>query len=454
MKGNLFAHEVTKTSTVFGRKHDTTVVFAGDQAATDGSTIFLPSIDQNADVTDEQAAIMRGYVDHEAGHIRHSNMNAIKRFYKECEASGNVLLRSLHNALEDIWLERRVRDEYAGAAHNLRATTTAVNNEFLRNADEIGERVKDDQFIAPVALTWEGRKDYGGDTCGQCLDLLAPDLRRQLPVWIGALDACRNSRDVIALARTIEKELHDGDYKDEEHRGSRAPEERSRGGDTGGSGRGAGKGDVKPDGEGTGEHGRESGQSDGDGDSRGDGRGAGESGGDTGGKHGNESGGKGDTTVAGECDTLPEGVDVYTQFDVGECIEHELRSGGLLGGSDGAYRPLTTAHDKWHHRLDPPRKYGKATFGQYLASGSASEYDDQVRGMAGEVNIMRRKLERALMAKQQRDWDYAKEHGRLDSRRFTSAFNGRENVFKMRSDSTEMDTALTILIDLSGSMIG
>jgi cobalamin biosynthesis protein CobT len=89
-----------------------------------------------------------------------------------------------------------------------------------------------------------------------------------------------------------------------------------------------------------------------------------------------------------------------------------------------------------------------------MTTGTAAEYDSELRNMAGNVNVMRRKLERALMAKQQRDWDYAQENGRLDSRRFTAAFAGRTNVFKTRSDSNEIDTALTILVDLSGSMCG
>ena len=39
MKGDLFSHEVTKTSAVFGRKRDVHVVMQGDSAYTDGSTI-------------------------------------------------------------------------------------------------------------------------------------------------------------------------------------------------------------------------------------------------------------------------------------------------------------------------------------------------------------------------------------------------------------------------------
>jgi len=74
--------------------------------------------------------------------------------------------------------------------------------------------------------------------------------------------------------------------------------------------------------------------------------------------------------------------------------------------------------------------------------------------MSGYGNVMRRKLERAWMSKDNRDWDGGREDGRLDTRRFVGAFNGRQDVFKKREPRAEMDTALTVLIDLSGSMGG
>lgn len=451
MKGELFSHEVQRTSAVFGRKQDVTVVFQGDGAATDGSTIYLPSIDHNADVTDEQADVMRGYVDHEAGHVRHTNFAVAKKFMAECERDGNVLLRSLANALEDIWLEKRVRDEYPGSEKNLRATATAVNKQFLADIEPTDPRLADDRFITPVALTWEGRKDYGGETCTQCLDLLPADLRRQLGVWIDAVNACRNTKDVIALARTIEHELAEGDYRDDDRPvhgtpagGTGTPDgdgptgDGGDGNDDGDGGSHEGASGERPDGEGTSGDGSQGGDSDGDTDA------------DSEAPRGHGDAPDGDGDVAEK-----SGDDVYTAFDLKDAVEREFREGGHLTCGEGSYRPLSTAHDKWHHRTDSESKYPTYPFGHaYMNRGTAAEYDAELRNMAGDINVMRRKLERALMAKQQRDWDYAQENGRLDSRRFTAAFAGRTNVFKMRSDSNEIDTALTILVDLSGSMCG
>jgi cobaltochelatase CobT len=72
--------------------------------------------------------------------------------------------------------------------------------------------------------------------------------------------------------------------------------------------------------------------------------------------------------------------------------------------------------------------------------------------MTGEISVMRRGLERALMAKLTRDWNRGQEAGRLDTRRLVGALAGRPNVFKTPAERGEIDTAVSILVDLSGSM--
>ena len=93
MKTSTFVNELTKSSAVFGRKHDVKVVFTGNQAATNGETIMLPAIDRNSTMTDEQMDILRGYVDHESGHVKHTNHAAVQRLARECKANGDMHLK-------------------------------------------------------------------------------------------------------------------------------------------------------------------------------------------------------------------------------------------------------------------------------------------------------------------------------------------------------------------------
>ena len=256
MKGELFTHEVSKTSSVFGRKQSVNVVFQGEQACTDGSTIILPSLDLTGDVSDGTADVIRGYVDHEAGHVRHTDFDALQVFGQECLRTKNNLLRAIHNALEDVWLERRVIEEYPGAQRNLVATSDAVNQEFLDNVPAGDARLRDDKFVSAVALTWEGRKDYGGDTCGQCLDLLDAELRAALENWVSAVGGCKTTTDVIALAREVERQLRTGEHREQPQQPQGQPD-----GDGQQSADGEGDAEMRePDGDTSGDGGKPSGE--------------------------------------------------------------------------------------------------------------------------------------------------------------------------------------------------
>ena len=428
MKSDLFQHEVRKTSSVFGRKEDVTVEFQGEDAMTNGSNIILPAMDFEKDISKNDQAIMRGYVDHESGHIRHTNFRELNKFAKENE--GNKLLLNLQNAIEDIYLEKKVIDEYAGSKENLVATSGCVNDGFLESIGTGFEKEALDNltFITPVAITWEGRKHYGNNGADICLDLLKPHVREKIERWTKQIDDCKNTKDVIALAKKIEKEIREEEPKKETPK----PTDVSVGKTPGKKGNEPGDGAEvsKPT----------------DGDEN---KGSGEQRE----RFTHKQGGS-------ECSEVPEEIqedDVYEDFEYKEIVKEigrqnsadhkDLRSGK-------AYSAQSTAHDKWHHRTDAPNKYRNAYGHLRLKEGKASQYDRHLTMMQGDVNMMRRSIERALFAKSQRDWDFGKEDGRLDSRRFPSAFNGKPNVFKMKSDRREMDTALTMLVDLSGSMSG
>ena len=428
MKTSTFVNELTKSSAVFGRKHDVKVVFAGDQAATNGETIKLPAIDRNSTMTDEQMDILRGYVDHESGHVKHTNHAAVQRLGRECQSKGDMHLKSVWNALEDIWLERRVIEDYPGAAHNLRATATAVNKEYLRAVKNDPSIPTKDRAIGAVAITWEGRKSYGGDTCQECIDTASVDLQSAVKKWVGALDHCKTTEDVIALARVVEKSLRDEDYKEEpeDGRGDEPTENDEEREDTGD---GEGRGEPVPTDDDNHEEERNDGGADETSDDDAD---------------RDEAGGgprvDDDTTHPEEEDVTPYNPELQ------DAITRMFERNEFTTGGDGfSYTPWTEK-DTWHHRTFKTRHSDR------LRHLTGAHYDDMLNRMASEANSMRSKLMRSLMSKQKRDWDYGREDGRLDTRRFTQAFNGKANVFKMRTDRTELDTAVTVLVDLSGSM--
>ena len=151
-------------------------------------------------------------------------------------------------------------------------------------------------------------------------------------------------------------------------------------------------------------------------------------------------------TDGGEDEDEDEGEDeVDDSFDLGKHVDALMLGKELvpMGGRDD-YAPMTTEYDEWRSRRDTSA----------MRDQPASAYDERLAKMGGEVNRLRRGLERQLLAMERRDWDVAKEAGRLDTRRFAAVLSGRAHVFKARTERVEVDTAVTFLVDLSGSMNG
>lgn len=82
--------------------------------------------------------------------------------------------------------------------------------------------------------------------------------------------------------------------------------------------------------------------------------------------------------------------------------------------------------------------------------------DKQLESLTGAVARLANKLQRKLMAQQNRSWSYDLEEGVLDTARLTRVVTDpmQPLSFKAESDTNFRDTIVTLLIDNSGSMRG
>jgi cobaltochelatase CobT len=82
--------------------------------------------------------------------------------------------------------------------------------------------------------------------------------------------------------------------------------------------------------------------------------------------------------------------------------------------------------------------------------------DKQLESLAGAVARLANKLQRRLMAKQNRSWQFDLEEGLLDTARLTRVVTDPMQAlsFKVENDTDFRDTVVTLLIDNSGSMRG
>ncbi|KLE35238.1 cobaltochelatase subunit CobT [Aurantiacibacter luteus] len=82
--------------------------------------------------------------------------------------------------------------------------------------------------------------------------------------------------------------------------------------------------------------------------------------------------------------------------------------------------------------------------------------DSQLAGLAGVVTRLANRLQRRLMAQQNRAWDFDQEEGMLDAARLARVIisPGTSLSYKVEQEQDFKDTVVTLLIDNSGSMRG
>jgi len=82
--------------------------------------------------------------------------------------------------------------------------------------------------------------------------------------------------------------------------------------------------------------------------------------------------------------------------------------------------------------------------------------DAQLKGLQGIVTRLANRLQRRLMAQQNRSWDFDQEEGLLDAARLARVIvsPGQSLSYKVERDVEFKDTVVTLLLDNSGSMRG
>ena len=117
-------------------------------------------------------------------------------------------------------------------------------------------------------------------------------------------------------------------------------------------------------------------------------------------------------------------------------------------GEADAYRVFTTAHDEVIQAGDLCDEEELARLRRNL--------DQHLKGLEAAVGRLANRLQRKLMAKQQRSWAFDLEEGMLDPARLTRVVTDpmQPLSFKQEQDMEFRDTVVTLLLDNSGSMRG
>ena len=165
------------------------------------------------------------------------------------------------------------------------------------------------------------------------------------------------------------------------------------------------------------------------------------------------AGDTGDGDQDGETDTEPGDIDEMGEAEAGDEGEE-----GMLPVRPN--RPWTELPDDFEYKVYTSR------FDEVVSAGELCDeeeltrlrayLDSQLTGLQGVVTRLANRLQRRLMAQQNRSWDFDQEEGLLDAARLARVVisPGHSLSYKVERDIEFKDTIVTLLIDNSGSMRG
>ncbi|MEO0982584.1 MAG: cobaltochelatase subunit CobT, partial [Pseudomonadota bacterium] len=154
-----------------------------------------------------------------------------------------------------------------------------------------------------------------------------------------------------------------------------------------------------------------------------------------------------ETNVSVDADAEADSDDAPDEDDDGATpVRPNFREGDDRPGFN--YRVFTTAHDEIANAPDLCDPEELTRLRAYL--------DHQLQGLQGAVSKLANRLQRRLMAQQNRSWSFDLEEGVLDTARLTRVVTDPTSPlsFKQEDDSEFRDTVVTLLLDNSGSMRG
>ena len=312
-----------KVAKAISRNYGVQVYFKGRDAYTDGKMIVLPTLPDHLDATDE--AKVRGYCDHEIGHVVYTDMPVYKDYARTGRKQSNVL-----NLIEDLWIEKKQGVDYPGAKVNMERTAN------LLHAQTVAEKGWAEATEHILNKVWiEGRRQ----NCG--FKFPDPDMTADVKKVLGddffeRLSKVESTAQAVELAkRVIGKVTEYDDAKANPYEGDG---EQSQQGQQDQSADSDKDEDCDCDCEGEGDNGaggdEESEESDGDSDGQGDGEGY--DGDDEELRDGPDA--KGDTDpsdVDGDDDSEGEGGETDGEPESGEAdVEGEVPSEQAIEGDD------------------------------------------------------------------------------------------------------------------------
>jgi cobaltochelatase CobT len=441
MRANPFESQLERLARTLTEQFGVQVVCQGDNAWTDGRQIVLPSPSEPLNEDLERLAI--GYLDHEMGHVAFSDFGVAEQFAKSHPGYEGLL-----NVVEDALIERRAMDRWPGVRRNLDMMFRQIRG---RVAQLIAQRGPFDRFCTAVYL----RLSHHGDLMG---------LEAELAGYEDLLDhftAVQTTHDAGILAEALlDRWLSRNSRKNRGLDGNGGENDASQGGSSSGASPNGGHGSNTGSAPKQGSAEADDADDAPDGDARSDGPNCDQepdtqanapepSGNDSSPGSGKSKGWRQSkdrsATTAGDSDNDPASHTPSSRSAphsggtlIGEALSEAISESVARMTNSSEYRVFTKQHD----RIGTVAQANDAEVQLLLASGG-----DVVRRL-------RRGLANALRSAEKRWWRDDQVRGSLSPRTLYRLATDRAglDVFRVRCEVQGRSTAVSIVLDASGSM--
>lgn len=395
--------EMAGTTSVFGRDEQLKVSFKGDRAISRRGEIIFPRMPDNAELSDDQVRIMRGWVDSESAMHRYSDLDYLEQQATNGMPEKNPLLYETFKAIESSRCEKRYTDIYFGAGRNLETLTRAIVDRTEVMVEEMKEQpappgMKDDpdKMFLPAAISAMMRDKMANTYMWSLMNRLEKhvDLDALKPL-ITEISNIKTPQEAMQLAKRL---LEMEDNKDDE-----AP-----------AGSGEGHGDEGDGGEG---------------------------------QEGMPQLSEGEGEDSGKEAQPQQGKDQSKSIIDG--IANNLFKVTHHHDDENYYEVLTRDYDVVSHWKSP---FDVEV--PYRLQEDLDNYINTKAKLGNKLNVAKKKLELMIQATMKIEWDRRKERGKFDSKSLVQGYLDDPQVFKTKKDASDLDTAVAICVDNSGSMQG
>lgn len=367
--------------------------------------INLPYIPDNA--TPELCQAIQGFLDKEVSSVLFTDFGAMKKIERNKE------LHALAKKIDDTRVEKAMGKQFRGSASNLANTsqffldkyTTPKLNEAIAGANESEAQAI---MMHPLIRMMAGlnvETEFMKDKL-TTVDEVYSKIKKFGP----AIESCKTTEESIMLAREVRKALSEEDPEEEE-------EEEE------GEGEGEGEGAVAGGGGGAGE-------------------------GDEDGEDGSMSGGaESGSQPPKEIKNQKSGMSLE-DLDKETANDYDKEMAALITGD--------TAATAKHAEYLVYTRDNDVIENLHVGSGyKHSMFKDDIEGKTEHmVGPIQKDLERAISARSLASWENGRKSGKLHSANLARLATGDARVFRRKHENRSKDVAVSLVIDMSGSMSG